>query len=124
LLILFVYYDGQEEWFESSETTGYFALVLSACFQAFEITLEDRIFRIEKDLSALGLQQKVSTWKCILMLSLFAIGNIFPDLVGTITGSGAKVVGEAIEDMNESSQLYWFMFGMMFFNALAANLGM
>lgn len=26
--------------------------------------------------------------------------------------------------MNESSELYWFMFGMMFFNALAANLGM
>lgn len=87
-MILFVYYDGQEEWFTASKTTGYFALVFSACFQAFEITLEDRIFRIEKDLSALGLQQKVSSWKCILMLSLFAIGNIFPGVVGDITGSG------------------------------------
>ena len=40
----------------SDQTTGILLLGLSACFQAFEVCLENRIFLIEKDLTALGLQ--------------------------------------------------------------------
>jgi len=36
--------------------SGLIMLGLSACFQSFEVTIENRIFLIEKDLSALALQ--------------------------------------------------------------------
>jgi hypothetical protein len=123
-LILLVTFNSQEEWFTEGHGKGYFALVLSACFQAFEITLENRFFLIEKDLTALGLQQKISLWKVTLLASLFVLGNIFPDVIGQVTGSTIDTLGTAFNDMNESTELYWLMLGVMFFNSLAANLGM
>lgn len=79
---------------------------------------------IEKDLTALGLQQKISSWKIILLASLFLLGNMFPDFVGEVTGSSVTTLGAAFTHMNQSTELYWLMIGVMFFNSLAANLGM
>ncbi len=49
---------------------------------------------------------------------------MFPDLVGEVTGSTVKTLGAAFTAMNQSTELYWLMIGVMFFNSLAANLGM
>ena len=72
----------------------------------------------------MGLQQKISLWKVTLLASLFVLGNIFPDVIGQVTGSTIDTLGTAFNDMNESTELYWLMLGVMFFNSLAANLGM
>ena len=55
LMVMLASYDLQKEWFGKDHTTGLIMLGISACFQSFEVTLENRIFNIEKDLSALAL---------------------------------------------------------------------
>ncbi len=65
-------------------------LSLSACFQAFEVCLENRLFMIEKELSALALQQAVSSWKIILSSVFFVVCNMFPESLGEITGSNVE----------------------------------
>ena len=99
-------------------------LGLSACFQALCICLENRLFMIEEDLSALALQQAVSIWKLIMTTVLFVFCYIFPDSVGQLAGAGDGQITLAIHNMNEDKRLYWLMIGVMFFNALSANLGM
>ena len=79
---------------------------------------------IEEDLSALALQQAVSIWKLILTTVLFVFCYIFPDSVGQLAGAGDGQITLAIHNMNEDKRLYWLMIGVMFFNALSANLGM
>ena len=66
----------------------------------------------------------LSSWKMIFLLIIFAIGNFFPNALGTVIGSGLNNVELAWHNMNEATELYGLMFGVMFFNALAANLGM
>ena len=114
----------KEELLTSQQTTGYIMLGLSACFQAFEICLENRLFMIEPNLSALALQQAVSIWKVILIVALFVASNIFPDSLGALTGSNMESVAMAVKNLNEKTELYTYMFGLMFFNGIAANLGM
>ncbi len=58
------------------------------------------------------------------MLALFSIGNIFTDLIGDITGSGIEQLSKAFVEINEQNHAYLLMVAVMFFNALAANLGM
>jgi len=124
LLLLLASYGIQSEWFSKQYTSGLLLLTLSACFQSFEVTLENRIFNIEKDLSALALQQMLSSWKMILLLVVFVIGNMFPSALGSSIGSGISSVSLAFHNMNEATELYYLILGTLFFNALAANLGM
>ena len=102
---------------------GWTMLAVSACFSAFEVTLENRLFRIDPDLTALGLQQAISIWKMILVFVLFIASNFFEKL-GEATGSDMESLAIAVKNLNEEKSLYTMMFALMFFNALAANLGM
>lgn len=124
LLVMIASYELQKEWFSKDQTTGLIFLCLSACFQSFEVCLENRIFIIEKDLSALALQQMISSWKMILLLCTILIGNLFPNSLGSTIGSGLASFDLYNHNMEEQPVLYALMFGVCFFGALAANLGM
>ena len=99
----------------SDQTTGILLLGLSACFQAFEVCLENRIFLIEKDLTALGLQQAMAIWKIILIAILFFLCNFFPESLGSATGASMSKLAIAMKNLNEEKQLYTLGFGLMFF---------
>ena len=124
LFVTIASYDLQAEWFSKDQTTGLIFICLSACFQSFEVCLENRIFIIEKDLSALALQQMLSSWKMILLLCVVFIGNLFPNALGSTIGSGLASFDLYDKNMDEEPVLYALMFGVCFFGALAANLGM
>ena len=124
LLVMIASYDLQADWFGKDQTTGLIFICLSACFQSFEVCLENRIFIIEKDLSALALQQMLSSWKMILLLCVVFIGNLFPNALGSTIGSGLASFDLYDKNMDEEPVLYALMFGVCFFGALAANLGM
>jgi len=79
---------------------------------------------IEKDLSALALQQMISSWKMIFLIIVFILGNLFPSALGAIIGNNRGRVYLALYNMSEEKSLYWIMLGVLFFSALAANLGM
>ena len=72
---------------EQSQTTGLIMLGFSACFQAFEVCLENRLFMIEPDLTALSLQQSISSWKVILVSILALTGNFVITSLGEAVGS-------------------------------------
>ena len=67
----------QSDLFSGEQLTGFLMLVLSACFQALEIALESRLFMIDDQLTALGLQQAVSIWKIILIFLFFIVVALF-----------------------------------------------
>ena len=92
-------------------------LCLSACFQAFEVCLENRLFMIEPDLTALSLQQAVSSWKVILV-SITSILSYFSDSLGKTLGSNTDALKLAGKNMNEETSLYSLMLGLMLLNAL------
>ena len=54
--IFLVSIDLKAEWKSQNQGLGLTLLTLAACFQAFQISLENRIFMIEPDISALTLQ--------------------------------------------------------------------
>ena len=66
----------------------------------------------------------ISLWKMILLLFVFAIGNFFPSALGMILDSGMTNIELAMYNLKEQNQLYWLLLGVLFFNAVAANLGM
>lgn len=122
--IFFSSFGGQNEWFQKEQTVGFIMITVSAIIQAFEISLENRLFNIDKDLTALTLQQAISIWKVLLIFIMFVITNIWADTLGALTKSNTENIGLAIKNMNEQKELYVLMFFIMFLNALAANLGM
>ena len=124
LSFLFVLYATSEISDFKGQVGGFILLVLSACFQSLEVAIENRIFLIEKDLWALVLQQTISIWKMILLVCVLFIGHIFPSSIGMTLGCDTASISTALGKLNESKELYWLMLGLLFFNALAANLGM
>ena len=109
---------------EQEMTTGLIMLGLSACFQAFEVCLENRLFMIEPALTALNLQQAVASWKLILVSILTFVGNFIFPILGEAMGSDSKGFDLYFKNINEEKSLYWLMAALMFVNALQANLGM
>ena len=103
---------------------GFLMLGLSACFQAFEVCLENRLFMIEPDLTALALQQAVSSWKVILVIVLAIVANIFSGSIGEKIGTNLDHFKLFFTNMNDEPHLYGMMFGLMLVNAMQANLGM
>ena len=93
-------------------------LGFSACFQAFEVCLENRLFMIEPDLTALSLQQSISSWKVILVSILAFTGNFVITSLGEAVGSDMAHLQLAVKNMNEESSLWGLMVGLMFMNAL------
>ena len=79
---------------------------------------------IEPDLTALNLQQAVASWKLILVSILTLLGNYIFTFIGDAMGSNADGFNLYFKNINEETSLYWLMFGLMFVNALQANLGM
>ena len=116
--------DPDYQLFTRDQALGFTMLGLSAVFQASEICLENRLFIIEKDLSALALQQAVSIWKIILVGVMFGACLIFPEALGKPIGADVESLTGAIRSMNDNSVLYWYLIGISFFNGLQANLGM
>jgi hypothetical protein len=96
----------------------------SATISAFEISLENRLFMIEPELTALKLQQAISMWKMIMICVFFVVCSLFPDKLGMMTGSNTETIKLAFKNMNEEKSLYTLMFFLMLFGALSANLGM
>ena len=124
LFVLLASYGASSAVFSADKTGALIMLGLSACFQSFEIVLEKRIFMIEPDLTALALQQMISSWKMILMAGVILFSNMFPSALGAIIGNNRGRVSLAFYNMGEAPELYWLMLGVLFFGALAANLGM
>ena len=117
--------DGDVEKVEKQEQiTGLIMLFFSAIFQAFEVCLENRLFMIEPDLKPLAMQQAISSWKMILVLLLWIVSNLFSDTFGEKIGSNSEQFTLFFANMNEETALYWMMLGLMFVNALQANLRM
>ena len=93
--------EAKKDWFSKDQWIGYILLVFSAIFQAFEISFEERLFMIEPELTPLGLQQAVSTWKIILVLVFTGVCNLLPDSLGKTFGSNYESMSLAIFNLNE-----------------------
>ena len=123
--IFFASLELREQWFkQDDQLVGFIMIVLSGIIYSFQITLENRIFKIEPDLTALGLQQAISMWKMTLLLILFVLGNIFSESLGDYTGSNTDSLAKAYSSMNEEPELWTFMILWALFNGLQANFGM
>ena len=123
--IFFASLELREQWFkQDDQLVGFIMIVLSGIIYSFQITLENRIFKIEPDLTALGLQQAISMWKMTLLLILFVLGNIFSESLGDYTGSNTESLAKAYSSMNEEPELWTFMILWALFNGLQANFGM
>ena len=86
----------------SSEIQGCVMLCLSACFQAFEVCLEQRLFGIEKELSALRMQQAISIWKIVLSTVFFVICNMFTESLGEVTGANVETFFVFLSNLGEA----------------------
>ena len=62
------YYDEQSAEQYRTTSLGLFFLGVSALLQALEVVLEDRIFLLDKNFTAFGLQGAVALWKVIFGL--------------------------------------------------------
>ena len=101
ILIFGASIEAKKDLFTKNQWIGYIMLVFSAIFQAFEISLEERLFKIEPELTPLGLQQAVSTWKIILVLVFAGVCNLLPDSLGKTFGSNYESISLAMFNLNE-----------------------
>lgn len=74
---------------------GLFILTLSAFFQSMETMLENRLFKIEPDLSSFTMQTAVAIWKLIMVVAIVPF-------VGKIPAPGSMVEGGTMENIERA----------------------
>ena len=99
-------------------------MLLSACINALEITVENRLFVIEPELTALGLQSAVAVWKMLLSLLVVLVAQ-YIHVPKSLDSDGIMAdLPHVLKEMSQNNNLVLFMMCMMVANALQANLGM
>lgn len=81
---------------------GLFLLGMSALLQAMETMLENRLFKIEPDLSSFTMQTAVALWKLIMVLILVPFAGKIPSTTSMVEGGKMENLDRAYTEISES----------------------
>ena len=83
---------------------------MSAFFQAMETMLENRLFKIEPELSAFTMQTAVALWKLIMVVAIVPLVGKIPAPGSLVEGGTMENINRSIAEISESPTVQLFMF--------------
>ena len=81
---------------------GLFLLGLSALLQAMETMLENRLFKIEPELTSFTMQTAVALWKLIMVLAVIPFVGKIPSPSGMVEGGKMENIERAFTEIGQS----------------------
>ena len=83
---------------------------MSAFFQAMETMLENRLFKIEPELSAFTMQTAVALWKLIMVVAIVPFVGKIPAPGSLVEGGTMENIGRSIAEISENPTVQLFIF--------------
>jgi hypothetical protein len=76
-------------------------LIVSACLSSLEMTVENRLFQIEPELSAIGLQSAVAVWKMIFCMVTILFAKYIPVSVNVNHEGKMENFTQAVKEISQ-----------------------
>lgn len=102
---------------------GLFILGLSALFQAMETMFENRLFKIEPELSSFTMQTKVALWKLIMVIVVAPFVEIIPAPGSLVEGGKMENPERAIAELGQSTTVQYLIAFQVLMCGLQSFLG-
>ena len=75
-----------------------------------ETMLENRLFKIEPDLTSFTMQTAVALWKLIMVLIMIPIAGKIPSTTSMVEGGKMENIERALAEVSESSTIQALLF--------------